>query len=466
MKKRSASKKKKKSVVNSSHDNSIDEKDKGSRENVQSSDNVKRKPQPGRPPITAQTSTSSSSLSSAGSSRDLTKIDGENSKSKKSISGRPPMLKRTSATSTKGSASSLRDLTTIFDEKETNTGLPPLLRHSSVSSNTGSNVLPPTSTSINPAGIASSPPKMKKTTSRAVSSNEKDNTKSSDSIYIGTFNNVSSGASTVIESGNSLLAFGSRSSMSSIPSTGNSLEAVGSRNSMSSLTSTDSRDSVTKPGTYIRRGSSFKQLATMIKSERSASNKAANAALAARGQNVDSSSSTSTKPVDFMGVASQVLDQQRAVRGFKHMWEKENVKSSYFDYGIHLEKKKLDLVKVAAEYREVKRSQFYQELLVYIVFLVSFYMLLEWVPIRESFEQSDVVRDLICTDATACEINTVEDIYRFAENARSQICNANDPMKDPWIRVGGVFLRQVNVDPTDCSITGKLSHPFLLNKHH
>lgn len=222
-----------------------------------------------------------------------------------------------------------------------------------------------------------------------------------------------------------------------------------------------------------RRRSSFRTIAKKIKEDRAAANRAA--AAAHRGSDKDDIDSPLFSPLSspdtekvggfnaasMHDVASKVVHTQRAARGFKQMFITDTPEADYVINGIHLEKKKLDMNLVAAEYKEVKRSQFYQELLVYIIFLVVFYMLLGWLPIYDSFEQSDVVRDLICTDSKACDIATISDIYDFADHAKTRICNATEENADRnrWIRIGGVRLRQVRVSPLQCDITSTWSLP-------
>lgn len=191
---------------------------------------------------------------------------------------------------------------------------------------------------------------------------------------------------------------------------------------------------------------SFRSMALKIRNEQSNLTKV-------EGKPTSSSPEISANS-NFMDVANHVVNSQRVARGFKQMWAKETPEADYFINGIHLEKKKLDLHQVAAEYKEVKRSQFYQELLVYIVFLLVFFTLIGWLPVQDGFEQSNVVRDLLCVDANSCEIENIEQVYDFAQHAQNRICNATESNLDNnrWIAIGGVMLRQVSVRATECEI--------------
>ncbi|KAG1688365.1 hypothetical protein DVH05_003798 [Phytophthora capsici] len=153
----------------------------------------------------------------------------------------------------------------------------------------------------------------------------------------------------------------------------------------------------------------------------------------------------------FAGVAQQVVTSRRAARGFLSMWTKDSTETMHVYRGIHMEKKKLDLVGVASEYKEIKRRQFYQELVVYFVFLAFLFSLLSWLPVQDSFHQNDVVGALTCREEGECEIKTFADIYDFAGKLRDTVCERQD-VTAQWVRVGGVGFRQVRVKELRCRV--------------
>ncbi|KUF96466.1 Serine carboxypeptidase 26 [Phytophthora nicotianae] len=133
------------------------------------------------------------------------------------------------------------------------------------------------------------------------------------------------------------------------------------------------------------------------------------------------------------------------------MWTKDSTETMHVYRGIHMEKKKLDLVSVASEYKEIKRRQFYQELVVYVVFLTLLFSLLSWLPVQDSFHQNDVVGALTCREEGECEIKTFADIYDFAGKLRDTVCERQD-VTAQWVRVGGVGFRQVRVKELRCRV--------------
>ncbi|CAH0520026.1 unnamed protein product [Peronospora belbahrii] len=153
----------------------------------------------------------------------------------------------------------------------------------------------------------------------------------------------------------------------------------------------------------------------------------------------------------FAGVAQQLVTSRRAARGFLSMWTKDSTETIHVYRGIHMEKKKLDLVSVASEYKEIKRRQFYQELVVYFVFLTLLFSLLSWLPVQDSFHQNDVVGALTCREEGECKIKTFADIYEFAGKLRETICDRQD-VTAQWVRVGGVGFRQVRVKEQRCQV--------------
>ncbi|KAI9914372.1 hypothetical protein PsorP6_008375 [Peronosclerospora sorghi] len=153
----------------------------------------------------------------------------------------------------------------------------------------------------------------------------------------------------------------------------------------------------------------------------------------------------------FAGVAQQLVTTRRAARGFLSMWAKDSNETMHVYRGLHMEKKKLDLVSVASEYKEIKRRQFYQELVVYIVFLTLLFSLLSWLPVQDSFHQNDVVGSLTCREEGECGIKTFGDIYNFARQLKETVCDRED-VTAQWVRVGGVGFRQVRVKEQRCRV--------------
>lgn len=153
----------------------------------------------------------------------------------------------------------------------------------------------------------------------------------------------------------------------------------------------------------------------------------------------------------FAGVAHQVVTSKRAARGFLSMWAKDANAVTHVHKGIHMEKKKLDLKTVAAEYKEIKRRQFYQELVVYLVFLTLFFSTLAWLPVEESYMQNDVVGAVTCREEGVCELKKFSDIYDFAATLTETLCDKKG-VTSQWVRVGGVRFRQVRVKEQQCRI--------------
>ncbi|OQS05661.1 ryanodine-inositol 1,4,5-triphosphate receptor Ca2 channel (RIR-CaC) family protein [Thraustotheca clavata] len=158
-------------------------------------------------------------------------------------------------------------------------------------------------------------------------------------------------------------------------------------------------------------------------------------------------------------VAKKVVASRRAANSFKAMWPKDHPTNGNYTtiHGLHLEKKKLDLRILNAQYKEVKRSEFYEELVVYCVFLLLFFELLSCLPFHGSFEQSDVTVDLTCSVPEVCTVESPEGIYDFAKHLQQRICNA-PPAASPttfqtWTRVGGVQFRQIRVKPERCLLS-------------
>lgn len=165
----------------------------------------------------------------------------------------------------------------------------------------------------------------------------------------------------------------------------------------------------------------------------------------------DAQSSLERSNLLFAGVAQQVVTTRRAARGFLSMWTKDSTETLHVYRGIHMEKKKLDLVKVASEYKEIKRRQFYQELVVYFVFLTLLFSLLSWLPVQDSFYQNDVVGALTCREEGECGIKTFDDIYELAGKLRDTVCERQG-VTAQWVRVGGVGFRQVRVKQQRCRL--------------
>uniref|UniRef100_M4BKT1 Ryanodine-inositol 1,4,5-triphosphate receptor Ca2 channel (RIR-CaC) family protein n=1 Tax=Hyaloperonospora arabidopsidis (strain Emoy2) TaxID=559515 RepID=M4BKT1_HYAAE len=160
----------------------------------------------------------------------------------------------------------------------------------------------------------------------------------------------------------------------------------------------------------------------------------------------------------FAGVAKKVVTTRRAARGFLSLWTKDSADTVHVYRGIHMEKKKLDLLSVASEYKEIKRRQFYQELVVYFVFLTLLFSLLSWLPVRDSFHQNDVVGSLTCREEGECDIKTFADIYDFAGKLRNIVCDRKG-VTAQWVRVGGVGFRQVRVKEQRCRVYDRWEAP-------
>ncbi|TYZ61873.1 hypothetical protein PybrP1_000993 [[Pythium] brassicae (nom. inval.)] len=153
----------------------------------------------------------------------------------------------------------------------------------------------------------------------------------------------------------------------------------------------------------------------------------------------------------FAGVAHQVVTSKRAAKGFLSMWAKDAAAVAHVHKGIHMEKKKLELKTVAAEYKELKRRQFYQELLVYLGFLTLFFATLAWLPVEDSYLQNDVVGAVTCREQGVCELSKFSDLYGFAAALADHVC-AREGVTSQWVRVGGVRFRQVRVREQQCQL--------------
>ncbi|CAI5726558.1 unnamed protein product [Hyaloperonospora brassicae] len=160
----------------------------------------------------------------------------------------------------------------------------------------------------------------------------------------------------------------------------------------------------------------------------------------------------------FAGVAKRVVTTRRAAKGFLSLWTKDSADTVHVYRGIHMEKKKLDLLGVASEYKEIKRRQFYQELVVYFVFLTLLFSLLSWLPVRDSFHQNDVVGSLTCREEGECDIKTFADIYDFAGKLSDIVCDRKE-VTAQWVRVGGVGFRQVRVKEERCRVYDRWEAP-------
>lgn len=213
---------------------------------------------------------------------------------------------------------------------------------------------------------------------------------------------------------------------------------------------------------------SLRNVATLVRSNLRSSLRAANARAKANANGGDWSTTDDDEDTaakagglganTFAGVAQQVVSSKRAARGFLSMWPRGSGGGAALVYrGIHMEKKKLDLATVAAEYKEMKRRQFYQELIVYLVFLGVFFSLLAWLPVQASFQQNDVVGALTCREEGVCDVHSFGDLYDFAEDVQGRVCapDADDSRgAAQWTRVGGVRFRQVRVQQQQCRVYG------------
>ncbi|KAE8911198.1 hypothetical protein PF005_g6017 [Phytophthora fragariae] len=231
----------------------------------------------------------------------------------------------------------------------------------------------------------------------------------------------------------------------------------------SSLSDEEADDVVTAPprsavGVAPRRTKkqpSLRNMASLVRSHLRSSKSLVGASNGGGGADADADADK--KPAldrsnsSFAGVAQQVVTSRRAARGFLSMWTKDSTETMYIYRGIHMEKKKLDLVSVASEYKEIKRRQFYQELVVYFVFLTLLFSLLSWLPVEESFHQNDVVGALTCREQGECDIKTFADIYEFAGKLRETVCE-RDAVTAQWVRIGGVGFRQVRVKEQQCRV--------------
>ncbi|RHY34680.1 hypothetical protein DYB32_000737 [Aphanomyces invadans] len=169
-------------------------------------------------------------------------------------------------------------------------------------------------------------------------------------------------------------------------------------------------------------------------------------------------------------VAKQVIYSKRAST---HMKLNVNGTSNHAAInGLFLEKKKLDLRILSAQFKEVKRSEFYEELVVYCMFLTLFFQLLSGLPFHGSFQQSDVTVDLTCSVPDACSIQSPQDIYTFAAHLKGRICvsghhapphdtptHPKAPSFQPWTRVGGLLMRQIRVKPEPCQFSFMFGEP-------
>lgn len=173
---------------------------------------------------------------------------------------------------------------------------------------------------------------------------------------------------------------------------------------------------------------------------------------ATNGENKSPAASLERKgSATFAGVAHQVVTSKRAAKGFISMWARDSNAVTHVFKGIHMEKKKLDLKTVASEYKEIKRRQFYQELIVYLVFLTLFFSTLAWLPVHDSYEQNDVVGSVTCREEGVCELKKFSDIYEFASTLSEHLCEKKD-VTAQWVRLGGVRFRQVRVQQQQCKV--------------
>ncbi|EEY57709.1 ryanodine-inositol 1,4,5-triphosphate receptor Ca2 channel (RIR-CaC) family protein [Phytophthora infestans T30-4] len=202
---------------------------------------------------------------------------------------------------------------------------------------------------------------------------------------------------------------------------------------------------------------SLRNMASLVRSHLRSSKSLVSTSSESTDVDVDADADTDKNPglersnSSFAGVAQQLVTSRRAARGFLSMWTKDSTETMHVYRGIHMEKKKLDLVSVASEYKEIKRRQFYQELVVYVVFLTFLFSLLSWLPVQDSFHQNDVVGALTCREEGECEIKTFADIYDFAGKLRDTVCERQD-VTAQWVRVGGVGFRQVRVKELRCRV--------------
>ncbi|CCI49325.1 unnamed protein product [Albugo candida] len=171
----------------------------------------------------------------------------------------------------------------------------------------------------------------------------------------------------------------------------------------------------------------------------------------------------------FADVAKTVVSSKRAAKGFLSMWTTEPQNTHFIYKGIHMKKKKLDLISLASEYKETMRRQFYQELLVYIVFLALLFTLLSCLPVEQSYQHNHVVGDLTCREHGVCEVNKLMDLYDFSAKLQSALCPQDIAITDTQslsklspqihsenqlVRIGGIHLRQVRVNPRQCLSLG------------
>ncbi|KAF0683259.1 Aste57867_24691 [Aphanomyces stellatus] len=164
----------------------------------------------------------------------------------------------------------------------------------------------------------------------------------------------------------------------------------------------------------------------------------------------DAPSSSSSATKHMADVAQQVIHAKRASLHMKLNVSGASARTAI--NGLFLEKKKLDLRILHAQFKEVKRSEFYEELVVYCIFLLMFFQLLSGLPFHDSFQQSDVTADLTCSVPDICSVDTPQDIYTFAGHLKERICLKGDadlPFQT-WTRVGGLLLRQIRVKPEPC----------------
>ncbi|DAZ98203.1 TPA: hypothetical protein N0F65_005335 [Lagenidium giganteum] len=224
----------------------------------------------------------------------------------------------------------------------------------------------------------------------------------------------------------------------------------------------------------VGRAPSLKGVAAVVKSNVRANSMRASILAAAAAQKANDSGSGGNSPLDrrastagglassFAGVAHQVVTSQRAAKGFLAMWARDTTAQVHVYKGIHMEKKKLDLKTVAAEYKEMKRRQFYQELIVYVMFLLLLFSLLGWLPVQDSYQQNDVVGALTCREDEVCELKKFGDVYEFAGSLNEQLCQRKD-VTAQWTRIGGVRFRQVRVREEQCKVYNGWSVPCYPN---
>lgn len=214
-----------------------------------------------------------------------------------------------------------------------------------------------------------------------------------------------------------------------------------------------------------KKTASLRNVATLVRTNVRQSLRVKLADEAAATASTDDGESDHPRPLarassaSFAGVAHQVVTSKRAAKGFLSMWAKDaHASIAHVHKGIHMEKKKLELKAVAAEYKELKRRQFYQELVVYLVFLTLFFSTLAWLPVEDSYLQNDVVGAVTCREEGVCELKQFRDIYGFAGTLADHVCDRKG-VTAQWVRIGGVRFRQVRVEEQQCELLNGVRTP-------